>query len=152
MAEIKILAATVHLYCALYTAGPRTQVIKSHVQNSLRGMDVLLEAKIAAGLVWRLFVAAVELDPMDDLLWHNTESGKPVYGRQLVLKMLAHFEKASIVNVSRTRDVIWKVWIARDDAMLGDDSCARQVLSPAASTAGDWERSVAPVSSKISLA
>jgi len=64
-------------------------------------------------------VAAVELDPLYDELWSDETTGLPVYGRALVLKMLEHMGTTSIANVTRTREVICKIWDARDMAMVG---------------------------------
>lgn len=150
-AEIKRLASIIYLYCALYGAGPCTPIIKEGVRNLLHQIAQFLDEEIAAGLVWPLFVAAVELDPLDDELWRNEASTIPVYGRALVLRLLDHMGTASIANVTRTREVICKIWDARDMAMTGDSSPQAQ-WSPGQRLEDDWDRFVAPLSTNISLA
>lgn len=62
----------------------------------------------------------------------------------LVLRLLEHMRTASIANVTHARQVICKVWNARDVAMAGDESTI--------SLDDDWDRFVAPESRNISLA
>jgi hypothetical protein len=150
-AEIKRMASTIYLYCALYGANPCTQIIKDSVRQVLRQASRFLDESVAAGMVWPLFVAAVELDPLDDELWSDETTGLPVYGRALVLKMLEHMGTTSIANVTRTREVICKIWDARDIAMVGEEpSISASSSKPLMDD--DWDRFVAPVSSNISLA
>lgn len=150
-AEIKRSASRIHLYCALYGASPRTHVIKEGVRQVLHQAAYFLLEEVAAGLVWPLFVAAVELDPLDDEVWRDGHTGAPVYGRALVLRILEHMGRASIANVTRTREVICKIWDARDTAMTGDDSSVTACV-PKPGIDDDWDRFVAPLSSNISLA
>lgn len=143
-AEIKRTASITYLHCALYGASPRTRIVKDGVREVLRHVSRFLEEEVAAGLVWPVFVAAVELDPLDDELWADESTGGPVYGRALVLRMLEHMRTASIANVTHARQVICKVWDARDVAMTSDESTPP--------LEDDWDRYVAPVSRNISLA
>ena len=143
-AEIKRTAAITYLHCALYGASPSTQVVKDGLREILRHVSRFLEEEVAAGLVWPVFVAAVELDPLDDELWKDERTGLPVYGRALVLRLLEHMRTASIANVTHARQVICTIWDARDMAMTGDESTT--------SPDDDWDRFVAPVSRNISLA
>lgn len=150
-AEIKRTASITYLHCALYGAEPRTRIIKEGVREILRHVSRFLEEEVAAGLVWPVFVAGVELDPLDDELWKDENTGSPVYGRALVLRMLEHMRTASIANVTHAREVICKIWDARDMAMTGDESTISGLsLTPALED--DWDRFVAPVSRNISLA
>lgn len=150
-AEIKRMASKVYLYCALYGANPCTQIIKDSVRKVLRQASRFLDESVAAGMVWPLFVAAVELDPLDDALWNDEITGLPVYGRGLVLRMLEHMGTTSIANVTRTREVICKIWNARDMAMASEES-STSASSTRPLLDDDWDRFVAPVSSNISLA
>jgi hypothetical protein len=150
-ADIKRTASITYVYCALYSADPRTQIVKDGVREILRHMSRFLDEEVAAGLVWPVFVAAVELDPLDDELWRDESTGSPVYGRALVLRMLEHMRTASIANVTHAREVICKIWDARDAAMTGDESTTSgRPLTP--KLEDDWDRFVAPVSRNISLA
>ena len=150
-AEVKRMASEIYLHCALYGASPCTQFIRDSVRRVLRQISRFLNESVAAGMVWPLFVAAVELDPLEDELWIDEATERPVYGRALVLRVLEHMSTTSIANVTRTRDVICKIWNARDLAMVGDEtpistSPSKPLLDD------DWDRFVAPVSSNISLA
>jgi hypothetical protein len=143
-AEIKRVASITYLHCALYGASPGTQIVKDGLREILRHVSRFLEEEVAAGLVWPVFVAAVELDPLNDELWKDESTGSPVYGRALVLRLLEHMRTASIANVTHARQVICKIWDARDMVMTGDESTT--------SLDDDWDRFVAPVSRNISLA
>ncbi|EKG21095.1 hypothetical protein MPH_01580 [Macrophomina phaseolina MS6] len=79
-AEAKRLAAIVYLYCALYGATPSTPLVAHHVKEVLSFVSESVGAGLAAGLTWPLFVAAVELNPLDDELWTDTKTAEPVYG------------------------------------------------------------------------
>ena len=143
-AEIKRAASVTYLHCALYGASPRTPIVKDGLRQILRRVSRFLEEEVAAGLVWPVFVAAVELDPLDDELWKDESTGSPIYGRALVLRLLEHMRTASIANVTHARQVICKIWDARDAAMTGEE--------PTIFPEDDWDRFVAPVSRNISLA
>ncbi|KKY23791.1 putative c6 zinc finger domain protein [Diplodia seriata] len=119
-AEAKRLAAIVYLYCALYGAAPSTPLVAAHVRQVLRLVHDATTTNTttttttntttttttpavstnAAGLTWPLFVAAVELDPLDDELWVDEHTGETVYGRPLVLRAFDRLAKGSISNVS----------------------------------------------------
>lgn len=150
-ANIKLEAAKIYLHCALYGANPRTRSVKGGVREVLRRVSEFLDEDIAAGLVWPLFVAAVELDPLDDELWKDESTGAPVYGRPLVLRLLQHMGTASIANVTRAREVICRIWDARDKAMIVDESTI-SASSSKPTHEDDWDRFVAPLSRNISLA
>ncbi|KAI9376628.1 hypothetical protein BJX61DRAFT_530782 [Aspergillus egyptiacus] len=93
VAELKRLAAILYLHCALSNSSPTT------------GSFI--------GLAWPVFVAAVELDPLNDELWKDAD-GQPVYGRPLVLRAVAAMSEYNVLSVARTRAVIVRVWQARD--------------------------------------
>ncbi|OMP83850.1 hypothetical protein BK809_0005231 [Diplodia seriata] len=186
-AEAKRLAAIVYLYCALYGAAPATPLVAAHVRQVLRLVHDATTATTsthttasdgavssstnAAGLTWPLFVAAVELDPLDDELWVDEHTGETVYGRPLVLRAFDRLAKGSISNVVRTRDVVSKVWAMREREMVvgGSGSPTAAVLargSPGVvrddgegegegeerlAERNDWERCVAPLSVNMSL-
>ncbi|KAF2146158.1 uncharacterized protein K452DRAFT_324188 [Aplosporella prunicola CBS 121167] len=149
-AEIKRLATIVYLYCALYGASPTTPLVIVHVRQILRHIAGFIEHGVASGLTWPLFVAAVELDPLQDELWTDERTRRPVYGRRLVLQALDHMAQASIANVSRTRAVVSKVWETREaqEATSSPPSLDVDGLQ----NCNDWERFVAPLSGNMSLA
>lgn len=148
-AELKRLAAVLYLHCALYDASPSTPLIVEYVQKILRLVSDLLEQGSLVSMTWPVFVAAVELDPFHDELWSDEDSNAAVYGRPLVLRVLAAMAKSSVSNVARTNAVITKVWQARDDDMLKGASTDTPHESW---NRNDWEWYVAPISTAMSLA
>ncbi|PLB53870.1 C6 zinc finger domain protein [Aspergillus steynii IBT 23096] len=148
VAELKHLACRVYLNCALYNARPSTSLIKDHVRKILKTVFMFLEQGLVVNVMWPIFVAAVELDPLDDELWSDETTGTPTYGRALVLRALDVMTKSSVSSVSRTRAVINKVWQARDfDLMKSSDKGSSCALGY-----NDWEWYVVPVSDALSLA
>ncbi|EXJ86149.1 hypothetical protein A1O1_06519 [Capronia coronata CBS 617.96] len=141
-AELKRLAAELYLHCALYGATPSTPYVTEHIGRILPLVSRLLAHQVVAGLSWPLFVAAVELDPHQDVLWFPEEGGMAENARPFVLYAL-HQLSGSMVNVSRTRSVIEKVWQARE---LHD-----WAQTPAEEGQNDWEQFVAPLCGNMSL-
>ncbi|KAL4957002.1 hypothetical protein BDW69DRAFT_191947 [Aspergillus filifer] len=95
-AELKRLAAIVYLHLVRY------------VRRILRLVSDVLDAGAYVGLAWPVFVAAVELDPLNDGLWED-EAGNEACGRPLILRALASMSESNILSVARTRAVIVKV-------------------------------------------
>ncbi|ROV94101.1 hypothetical protein VMCG_08221 [Cytospora schulzeri] len=141
-AELKRLSASLYLDCALHDAHPalpKVQVAASHI---LRLVSVLLERDIMASLAWPIFVAAVELDPHEDLVWTTEKTPEvPCHGRPFVLYALDKMAESSVSNISQTRSVIEKVWQARDMEVFSEESRGRN----------DWEKYVAPLCHGLSL-
>ncbi|KAL4990831.1 hypothetical protein BDW68DRAFT_185338 [Aspergillus falconensis] len=109
IAELKRLAAVLYLHCALNNASPTTPLVVDYVRKILRIVSDMLDSGTYVGLAWPVFVAAVELDPLNDELWKD-ENGDVVCGRPLVLRALAAMSEYNILSVARTRAVIVKVW------------------------------------------
>lgn len=148
VAELKQLACRVYLNCALYNSRPSTSLIKDHVRKILKTISTFLEQGLVVNVMWPIFVAAVELDPLDDELWPDKTTGTSTYGRALVLRTLEVMAKSSVSSVSRTRAVINKVWQARDfDLLKPSDKGSSCALGY-----NDWEWYVVPVSDALSLA
>ncbi|KAI9835896.1 MAG: hypothetical protein M1819_001794 [Sarea resinae] len=145
-AELKRLAAEVYLHCILYDATPSTALIATYVRKILRGISDFLEMGCLAGLTWPLFVAAVELDPINDDLWTELEPGDCIYGRPLVLRALDAMASSTMANVPRTRSVVERVWHARDLDQIADSGQRRT-----SQHRNDWEAFVAPFSEHMSL-
>ncbi|RDW78591.1 Zn(II)2Cys6 transcription factor [Aspergillus mulundensis] len=142
IAELKRLAAVLYLHCALNNASPTTPLVVDYVRKILKLVSDMLDAGTYVGLAWPVFVAAVELDSLNDELWKD-DDGNVVFGRPLVLRALAAMAEFNILSVARTRAVIVKVWQVRDNVLtlpLGDASD------------NDWECYVAPFSTAMSLA
>ncbi|KAJ5306237.1 hypothetical protein PENANT_c077G06753 [Penicillium antarcticum] len=147
IAELKRLTGIVYLKCALYGAHPAEDTIKTYIRMILKDVIELLALESACHVIWPLFVAAVELDPLDFELWIDPETGSVTDGRRLVLGLLARMAKNSVSSVSRTRAVIEQVWKSRDFDLL--KSFKQKKASIAA--LNDWERYVVPLSDALSL-
>lgn len=145
-ADLKHQAAILYLHCALYGASPSTPLVVQLVQEILHQVAELIDQGVVASMTWPVFVAAVELDPLNDEI--GTDA-KPISGRALVLRALAAMTKSAVTNVTRTRAVISKVWQTRDINTRGThlDEPQGDELD-----LNDWERYVAPVSNAMSLA
>ncbi|KAL4863594.1 hypothetical protein BDV12DRAFT_189594 [Aspergillus spectabilis] len=125
IAELKRLAAILYLHCSLYNASPTTGLVVRYVRKILKLVSDTLDAGTCIGLAWPVFVAAVELDPLNDELWKD-DDGDEVCGRPLVLRALAAMSESNILSVARTRAVIVKVWQVRDDIYSSES----MILSP----------------------
>ena len=148
-AELKKMAAELYLHCALNGATPAMPLVVGHVQQVLRLVSVLLEHGVLAGLSWPLFVAAVELDPMEDLEWsskNDVSNDVPNHARPFVVYALGRLS-GSITNVTKTRSVIEQVWLAR-----GHDDFSDPRPEGYEKGQNDWERYVAPLCGNMSLA
>lgn len=141
-AELKRLSAVLYLECAIRGAQPNTLRVSASVTRILRLVFALLEREVTAGLAWSIFVAAVELDPLEDLVW-TTEATEaaPRHGRNFVLFALDRMAGNSVSNISQTRSVIERVWQSRDMDANSDQHHGRN----------DWEQHVAPFCHGLSL-
>ncbi|KAL2830461.1 fungal-specific transcription factor domain-containing protein [Aspergillus cavernicola] len=145
--DLKKLACEVYLQSALYSAEPSTSLIKAYVRRIMKSASHLVKQEFTGNIMWPIFVAAVELDPLDDELWTEPETGVVVHGRELVLRSLMTMAKSSVSSVSRTRAVIEQVWQARDFDILK----APEPKGFPLPSMNDWERYVVPVSDALSL-
>lgn len=150
-AELKRLSASLYLHCVLYDATPATPVVSHLVRQILERIFVMLRAGHARALVFPVFVAAVELNPLDDILVCNTSTGEQIHGRRLILETLASMATDSLSNVTRTRAVIQKVWRLRD-LHIDEDPVAQKAIPARTGHVNDWTTFVGPNSSYISLA
>ncbi|KAI4752810.1 hypothetical protein E4T52_15011 [Aureobasidium sp. EXF-3400] len=150
-AELKRLAAELYLHCALNGATPAMPLVVGHVQQILRLVSLLLEHGVLAGLSWPLFVAAVELDPMEDLEWAERQDlpeEVPSYARPFVLYALNCLgESNAIANIAKTRSVIERVWLTRSH-----DDLSNIQAEGLEKGHNDWERYIAPLCGGLSLA
>lgn len=142
MAELKRLSAVLYLECAIRGARPCSTRVGAAITQILRLVFVLLERDVTAGLAWSIFVAAVELNPLKDLVWTaDTTSAVPRHGRNSVLFALDRMVGSSVSNISQTRSVIERVWQSRDMDVVSDEHRGRN----------DWEQHVAPFCHGLSL-
>lgn len=148
-AELKRIAAEVYLHCSINDASPPTFLVRERIQQILRLVYVLLERDITAGLTWPVFVAAVELDPVDEFEWIADEEGAsdiPHHARPFILYALDRMSM-SITNIRRTRSVIEKVWHTREFGEVPSMQTSEMERGR-----NDWERFVAPFCGNMSLA
>ncbi|KAJ9603625.1 hypothetical protein H2200_011811 [Cladophialophora chaetospira] len=142
-AELKRLAAELYLQCVLNGAGPTTPWVTVQIPRILRLIGVLLEFNILAGITWPLFIAAVELDPHQDLPLYLDHEDEPIHARLFVLKTLDRLT-GSVINASKARSVIETVWHTREmDCTPDQDLETRE---------NDWNLFVAPFCGNMSLA
>lgn len=147
IAELKNLTCRVYLQCALYDGKPTDSMIKSHVRDILKGVTSLVEQGSVSHVIWPLFVAAAELDPLDHELWPDPDTGAATDGRVLVLSLLAKIAKTSVSSVSRARAVIEQIWQTRDFKISKGSVPSR---APSYGL-NDWEHYIVPVSDALSL-
>lgn len=147
-AELKRKSVLLYHHCVLYDASPSTPFVCESVREILEGLSDLVHAGVTAGLAFPVFVAAVELNPVDDQLFFDNHTAEPVYGRRLVLETLEEIGRCSLSNISRTKAVIQKVWRTRDMS-LDEDSSPHKGRGR---ETNDWSCFVGPYSSNISLA
>ncbi|GLA16046.1 hypothetical protein AnigIFM62618_002605 [Aspergillus niger] len=149
IAELKRVTSIVYLNCALYGLTPSDSITKTYVRKILKDIVELLAIEPSCQVVWPLFVAAVELDPLDLAIMLDPDTGKMTDGRRLVLELLMKMSKSSVSSVTRARVVIEQVWKSRDFCL----SKSSRERSPASVTdLNDWEEYVMPVSDALSLA
>ncbi|OJJ05140.1 hypothetical protein ASPVEDRAFT_55133 [Aspergillus versicolor CBS 583.65] len=146
VAELKKLACIVFLNCALFGGRPSDPVIKSYIHKTLQEIVELLDLEPSCHVIWPLFVAAVELDPLDVDLRLRPDAPS-MDGRRLIFELLEKMAKSSVSSVSRTRVVIEQVWKARDFSLSNSSEPKR----PSISEANDWEQYVVPISNALSL-
>ncbi|KAJ5995599.1 hypothetical protein N7481_002576 [Penicillium waksmanii] len=147
IAEVKKLTCIVFLKCALYGGRPSDPEIKTLVRKIMMEIQELLALEAVCQLIWPLFVAAVELDPLDIELLSNPESGLLTNGRRLVLELLESMAMSSVSSVHRTRVVIEQVWNSRDFSI----SKSSEPVRASTLDLNDWEQYVVPVSDALSL-
>ncbi|KAL3471096.1 fungal-specific transcription factor domain-containing protein [Aspergillus californicus] len=147
VAELNRLACVVYLNCALYGRTPSDPTIKRYVWTVLTEILKLLALDPSCHIIWPLFVAAVELDPLDTESHVDPETSSIADGRRLVLELLAKMAKSSVSSVSRTRLVIEHVWKSRDLTLSQSSNSKPGAFSDIT----DWERYVGPVSDALSL-
>lgn len=142
MAELKRLSTILYLDCALRGAQPSSSQVYTSVTQILRLVSALLERDVTAGLAWPIFVAAVELDPLEEMVWTTeTEPAAPRHGRNFVLFALDRMAGNSMSNIPQTLSVIERVWQSRDMDAHAEETRGRN----------DWEQHVAPFCHGLSL-
>ncbi|TGO14072.1 hypothetical protein BTUL_0059g00600 [Botrytis tulipae] len=138
-AELKRQAAILYLHCTLYNASPSTVLVVRRIPEILQSISLCLDSGLVTSLTWPVFVAAVELNPLDDMIIVNNRS---VSGRAFILSILAVMSTCTIANLERTRSVIVDVWQRRDLSLL---------VNTMQGITSDWEKYVEPVSINLSL-
>ncbi|KAF2650648.1 hypothetical protein K491DRAFT_720571 [Lophiostoma macrostomum CBS 122681] len=146
IADMKKTAAVLYLHCTLYDAAPTTPLVKQCVAEILDRLATLLLEGALSGLIWPLFVAAVEVLPDHELSMPMSKDGAVtrIHGQAFVLHALDVLSD-TLTNIERTRNVILGIWKARENApdseSHGDGS-----------QWNDWEYYIAPHCMNMSLA
>ncbi|KAM0129232.1 hypothetical protein ACHAO1_008559 [Botrytis cinerea] len=123
----------------LHSAELKRQAAILRVPEILQNISLCLDSGLVTSLTWPVFVAAVELNPLDDMIMLDN---RHVSGREFVLSTLAVMSTCTIANLERTRSVIVDVWQRRDLSLL--ENTMQGITS-------DWEKYVEPVSVNLSL-
>lgn len=145
---LKKASVELYYYCLVDDDTPASPRASNLVKQILQETMDLVVLGCVSGLMFPLFTAAVELDPLDDEeSYENLMTGEFVSGRRLVLEILDAMSGVALANVERTAAVIRKVWRMRD-LDLHDDHESRLVDVKQ----NDWSRYVNPYSLNISLA
>ncbi|KAJ4023800.1 hypothetical protein NW766_000023 [Fusarium irregulare] len=145
--DLKKTSVQVYFHCLLRDANPSTPEVTCLVTKVLESIHSLIQQGSAAGLLFPLFVAAVELDPLqDETIFLHEGLGTYLSGRQLVLEILDAMVGSSLANIERTKAVILKVWRMRD--------LHTQRESPLVGMgdANDWNYFVSPYTQNLNLA
>lgn len=113
--NLKKVSVQLYFHCLLRDADPSTTQVSYLVIEVLHSIHGLIQQGCAAGLLFPLFIAAVELDPLnDERVFEHMGLGTYITGRQLVLETLDAMVGSSLANIERTKAVILKVWRMRD--------------------------------------
>ncbi|KAJ5279990.1 hypothetical protein N7478_005362 [Penicillium angulare] len=147
VAELKRITCIVFLKCALFGGKPSDPAIKTYVREIMSEVFGLHALESACHVIWPLFVAAVELDPLSVELFSNPQTGLMTDGRRLVLELLEEMVKSTVSGISRIRVVVEQVWKARD-FNLSKPIEPKQSPIP---VLNDWEEYVVPVSDALCL-
>ncbi|TEY55766.1 hypothetical protein BOTCAL_0228g00240 [Botryotinia calthae] len=138
-AELKRQVAILYLHCTLYNALPNTDLVVRRVLEILQNISPCLASGLVTSLTWPVFVAAVELNPLDDMVMlHNGDVSR----RAFILSTLAVMSACTIANLERTRSIIVDVWQRIDLSLL--ENMMQGITS-------DWVKYVEPVSMNLSL-
>ncbi|KAL6923907.1 hypothetical protein FSHL1_001157 [Fusarium sambucinum] len=145
--DLKKTSVQLYFHCLLRDADPSTPQVAYLVTKVLQSIHNLIQQGSAAGLLFPLFVAAVELDPLkDDEIFLHESLRTYLSGRQMVLEILDAMVNSSLANIERTKAVILKVWRMRD--------LHTQRESPLVGMedANDWNNFVSPFTQNLNLA
>ncbi|KAF4446204.1 hypothetical protein F53441_10180 [Fusarium austroafricanum] len=144
--ELKKTSVQIYFHCLLWDADPSTPQVSELVIDVLHNIHSLIQQGSAAGLLFPLFVAAVELDPLnDDKIFKHQGLGEFLSGRQLVLETLNAMVGLTLANVERTKAVILKVWRMRDLDTQRETPVVNEDLN-------DWNTFVSPYTQNLNLA
>ncbi|KAF5677366.1 hypothetical protein FHETE_1879 [Fusarium heterosporum] len=145
--DLKKTSVQLYFHCLLRDADPSTPRVSQLVVKVLHSIHNIIQQGCAAGLLFPLFVAAVELDPMaDDKIFEHKGLGIHISGRQMVLETLDAMVGSSLANVERTKAVILKVWRMRD---LHSEKETHVV---GLGDSNDWNTFVSPYTQNLNLA
>lgn len=138
-------AARLYHCCLLQDATPSSPDVVSHVHAILQALyDMVRETEcISSGLAFPLFIAAAELDPLNDEALFEDRAGNKLSGRRLVLEIVQTISGSCLFNVDRIANVIRQIWANRDLHSQGQADGHAQ---------NDWSVCVSPYCANLSLA
>ncbi|KAM0427858.1 hypothetical protein ACHAPT_007317 [Fusarium lateritium] len=143
--ELKKSSVEVYFHCLLRDAHPSTWRVSQLVAEILASVQELVKQGCVAGLLFPLFVAAVELNPLDDgIVSDGDDADSQTSSRRQVLEALDAMAGASLANIERTKAVILKVWRMRD--------LQTEYEHVATGGQNDWHTFVSPYTQNLSLA
>ncbi|KAJ2974757.1 hypothetical protein NQ176_g5886 [Zarea fungicola] len=150
-----LLTESAQLYqcCLLRDAAPSTPVAAKLAQKIIQGIyDVRREPCMAGGLAFSLFIAAAELDPLDDeIIFNNNDTTNKISGRRAVLEILEALSGVCLFNVERVRGVINHVWANRDLDLDGEAYIGVSLKGESSMAQNDWSINVSPYCANLSL-
>lgn len=158
--EVKRLATIIYLECCLLNKTPEDKDIGKMIKWIYKNLKFIIlkhDYKWVSTLLWSIFIASAEISVLSD----DCEEL-----RYLTLQILLKLEKNSLGNVNQTRDIILRIWKARDLSFSDETSFGsitkhdkklikRKLQNYEVMYLGivnDWETFVADESYTISLA
>lgn len=147
-------AAKIYHSCLLCDASPSTPIVSELVSFIIREVKDLVNDGCVADVIFPLFTAAVELDPLkdEDEYFFCTKNGCAVSGRRAVLDILETISGFALANTQRIDKVIRKVWKMRDLSLLGRRHEQDNITTGPSRQINDWNLHVSPYCVNISLA
>ncbi|KAF4119665.1 Fungal Zn(2)-Cys(6) binuclear cluster domain [Geosmithia morbida] len=148
-------SAKLYLHCLLHDATPASPLVVGHVRRILQLLyDLVQETEcISSGLAFPLFIAAAELDPLNDEPCFYDKAGNGLSGRRLVLEIVQTVSGSCLFNVERIGNVIRQIWANRDlHPVPGNTPADSTAMRGPTAQQNDWHICVSPYCTNLSLA
>lgn len=150
---IQKASMVLYYHCLIEDALPTTPIVVRLVSYIIQGVSSLVSAGCVADLVFPLFTAAVELDPLrDDEQYLSPTSGDiQVSGRKAVIDILDAIAGLAMANTLRIGNIIRKVWRLRDLSQADSRGEQDNETTFSLKQRSDWNIYVSPYCASISL-